>query len=153
MFSFHKWSLTIQIKKGVKFMSLKELQQNIIERYGMTIDEHSKCYSRTHVHPRERRICKWKQRNSIKSTFTLLHEIGHCENNNSKMRRCEQEYHATQWALDRCKEYGIDVPQDIVDRYQRYIDMELARGIRKHGKNLPSQEEITLTGARRRIRL
>lgn len=131
----------------------KEIQDQIIKEYRMTIDEHSKCYSRTHVHPRERRICKWKQSNSIRSTFTLLHEIGHCENNNSKMRRCEEEYHATEWALKKCKELGIEVSQDIINKYQRYIDNELARGLRRHGNNLPSKQELTLEGAVRKVLL
>ena len=81
---------------------------------------------------------------SVRSTFTLLHEIGHCENNNSKMRRCEQEYYATQWALDKCRELGINVPDNIIKKYQSYIDMELARGLRRGGSNYPTKEEMTL---------
>ena len=125
-------------------MSLKKLQDKIIKEYRMTIDENSKCWSRTHVHVKQRRICKWKQMSSVKSTFTLLHEIGHCENNNSKMRRCEQEFYATQWALDKCKEYGIDVSEDIIDRYQRYIYRELERGLRRGGLEYPTREEMRL---------
>lgn len=125
-------------------MNLKELQNKIIKEYRMTIDENSKCWSRTHVHVKQRRICKWKQMSSIKSTFTLLHEIGHCENNNSSMRRCEEEYYATQWALDKCREYGIDVSEDIIDRYQRYIYRELERGMRRGGLGYPTREEMKL---------
>lgn len=128
-----------------------ELQQEIIKKYKMNINTNSSCYSRTHVHPKNRMICKWKQTNSLRSTFTLLHEIGHCEACNSKMRRCEDEYYATQWALDRCKEYGLDVSQDIINKYQRYIDRELARGLRRHANYLPSKEELTLSGARRQL--
>ena len=124
--------------------SLKELQDNIIKQYHMTINEHSTCYRRTHVHVKQRKICKWKQSSSIKSTFTLLHEIGHCENNNSKMRRCEEEFYATQWALDKCKELNIKVPEQIIARYQRYVYNELDRGLRRGGKNYPTREEMTL---------
>jgi hypothetical protein len=113
--------------------SHKDIQEEIIKEYRMTIEQHSTCWSRTHVHVKERRICKWKQANSIKSTFTLLHEIGHCENNNSKMRRCEKEFYATQWALDKCKELKIKVPQSIIDSYQWYVDRELERGLRRGG--------------------
>lgn len=133
--------------------NLKELQDQIIERYRMTIDEHSTCRMRMHVHPRERRICKWHPKSSALATFELLHEIGHCENNNSKMRRCEQEYYATEWALRKCEEYGINVPQDVIDRYQRYIDRELDRGLRRGGLGYPSKEEMTLKGARRKVLL
>ena len=124
--------------------TMKQLQDEIIKKYRMTIEENSTCRMRTHVHPKQRKICKWKQCNSVKSTFTLLHEIGHCENNNSKMRRCEQEYYATQWALDRCKEYDIDVPKNIIDRYQNYIYRELDRGLRRGGANYPTREQMRL---------
>ena len=60
------------------------------------------------------------------------------------MRRCEQEYYATQWALDICKEYGIKVPQNIIDRYQRYIYRELDRGLRRGGSYYPTREEMSL---------
>ena len=124
--------------------SLKEIQKDIISQYNMTIDEHSKCKMRMHVHPRERRICKWKSKSSVLATFELLHEIGHCENNNSKMRRCEQEYYATQWALDKCKELGINVPDKNVEDYQKYIYRELDRGLRRGGAYYPSREEMKL---------
>jgi hypothetical protein len=129
-------------------MSFKEIQDEVISKYRITIVENSKCYSRTHIHVKQRKICKWKQASSIQSTFTLFHEIGHAENNNSKMRRCEEEYYATVWAIDKCKEYGLKIPQSIIDNYQRYIYRELARGHRHRGNNYPTREEMRLEGAR-----
>lgn len=128
-----------------------ELQEEIIKKYRMTIDTNSKCRSRMHVHVKERKICKWHAINSAVATFELLHEIGHCEAGNSKMRRCEDEYYATQWAIDRCKEYGVEIPQKTIDGYQRYIWNELNRGLRKHGLGLPSKEELTLKGVSVRL--
>ena len=125
-------------------VSYKQIQDNLIKKYRITINEKSTCYGRTHVHVKKRTICKWKQCNSIKSTFTLLHEIGHCENNNSKMRRCEEEYYATQWALDQCRELHIEVPDKIIQSYQRYVYRELDRGIRRGGFGYPTKEEMTL---------
>ncbi|MBR5227544.1 MAG: hypothetical protein IKV94_02795 [Clostridia bacterium] len=122
----------------------RQIQDDLIKQYKITIEPNSKCYGRTHVHIKKRTICKWKQTNSIVSTFTLLHEIGHCENNNSKMRRCEEEYNATQWALDKCVELNIDVPLKIIQKYQRYIYNELARGLRRNGSGYPSKEEMQL---------
>ena len=49
------------------------------------------------------------------------------------MRRAESEYYATMWALDRCKEYGIEVPEKTIKEYQGYIDMEIKRGKRRGG--------------------
>nr|MBP3680391.1 hypothetical protein [Clostridia bacterium] len=126
------------------FKNYNDFQSAMIERYGIIIENNSKCHSRTHVHVKEKRICKWKKANSIKSTFTLLHEIGHCENNNSKMRRCEQEYFATQWALDKCKEFNINVPKEIIDRYQKYVYRELERGIRRGGTGYLSKNAMLL---------
>jgi hypothetical protein len=60
------------------------------------------------------------------------------------MRRCESEYYATQWALDRCNELGIDVPDNEIKTYQDYIFRELDRGLRRNGKDYPTKEEMTL---------
>lgn len=118
-------------------MTFTEIQKEIISKYNIDLCDGSKCrndWSRTHAHIKIRRVCKWKAANSFVSTFTLLHEVGHIENNDGKMRRCEQEYYATIWAIEKCKEYGLKIPQASVDKYQKYIDMELARGLRRGGK-------------------
>lgn len=115
-------------------MKYIDIQNDVIRRHAIDICDGSKCandWHRTHAHLKLRRVCKWKQANSIASTFTLLHEVGHIETNTTSMHRYEQEYYATQWAIDRCRAYGIAVPQKTVERYQRYIDMELERGLRR----------------------
>lgn len=53
--------------------------------------------------------------------FAFLHELGHVLTNNPKMRRCEMEYYATQWALDEAKRLGFYVSKEIIDVYQKYI--------------------------------
>lgn len=130
-------------------MRYKDLQESLIKKYRIKLNPSSRCYGRTHVHVKKRMICKWKQSSSAESTFTLLHEIGHCENNSSKilnreMRRCEQEYYATQWALDRCRELGIAVSDKMIERYQTYIYKELERGLRKGGSSYPTRDEMKL---------
>ena len=111
-----------------------EVQNDVIQKYRITLDEHSSCWGRCHAHVKQRRICKWHPKNSVQSTFDLLHEVGHVETTKSNMRRCESEFYATQWAIDRASEYGIEIPKSVIKAYQDYIDMELARGIRRHGK-------------------
>lgn len=114
----------------------EQIQQDMIVRYRVSVSDGSDCpcgWRRTHAHVKERKICKWKQANSIRSTFSLLHEIGHIETTTSSMRRCESEYYATVWAIERCREYNIPVPRYIIERYQAYIDMEKARGLRRGG--------------------
>lgn len=112
-----------------------KIQNELIEQYGIKLDPNSSCRARTHAHVKERRICKWCQKNSVSSTFTLMHEIGHVETTKSSMRRCEAEYYATQWAINKANEYGLDIPDKLISEYQEYIDSELRRGIRRHGGN------------------
>lgn len=118
-------------------MNYKDIQNEVIKKYRIDICDGTRCkdgdWSRTHAHIKHRRVCKWKQANSIQSTFTLFHEIGHIMNNRSGMRRAEEEYFATVWAINECKQYGIEVPQKIIDDYQEYIDDEIDRGIRRGG--------------------
>ena len=117
-------------------MNYKQIQEDVIAKYHIDICDGTKCkddWRRTHAHVKERRVCKWKQANSLQSTFTLLHEIGHIETTKKSMRRAEAEYYATVWAIEKCKEYGIEVTQKIIDVYQRYINMEIDRGKRRGG--------------------
>lgn len=122
------------------------IQNEVIKKYRVDICNGDKCkndWSRMHAHVKERRVCKWKPANSLKCTFDLLHEIGHIETTKSKMRRCEEEYFATVWAIERCKEYGIEIPGEIIARYQRYINMEHDRGVRRGGA-LPDVKTFSL---------
>ena len=115
---------------------LIEVQDKLLSQYRITLCDGSMCkndWSRTHVHPKKRMICKWTRKNSIQSTFTLLHEIGHIENNHSGMRRAEREYYATVWALDKAHELGLVIPDSVIKFYQEYIDYTKDRGVRRGG--------------------
>lgn len=112
-----------------------DIENELIAKYNITIDTNSTCWGRMHVHMKERRICKWKPKNSLVALFDLAHEIGHIETNKSTMKRAEEEYYATCFAIDVFKEYGLTVPEKIMHTYQRYILMTLARGKRRHGCN------------------
>lgn len=118
-------------------MNYKQIQDEVVKKYRIDLCDGTRCkdgdWSRTHAHPKQRRVCKWKQANSVQSTFILLHEIGHIVNNQSWMRRAEQEYYATVWAIEECEKYGISIPQKIIDDYQEYIDMTADRGVRRGG--------------------
>lgn len=118
-------------------MNYKEVQNEVVKKYRIDLCDGTRCkdgdWARTHAHVKQRRVCKWKQSNSVQSTFTLLHEIGHIITTKSGMRRAEEEYHATVWAIEECKKYGIEIPQKTINTYQRYIDMEKDRGLRRGG--------------------
>lgn len=123
-------------------MTFKDIQNEVIQDYRIKLDPHSTCWQRCHAHVKQRRICKWHPKNSIQSTFDLFHEIGHVETTKGDMRRCEAEFHATQWAIDKAHEYGLQIPEKTIKEYQDYIDMELARGKRRHGTGYP--DDLTL---------
>lgn len=113
-----------------------DIQNKVIREYDIDICDGTKCkndWHRTHAHIKTRRVCKWKQSNSIQSTFTLLHEIGHIETTRSSMRRAESEYYATVWAIKKLAEYGLAVPDKTIEAYQSYIDREIERGKRRGG--------------------
>lgn len=117
-------------------MNYIDIQNEVIKNYRIDICDGTKCkndWSRTHAHVKQRRVCKWKQANSVQSTFTLLHEIGHIMTTKSGMRRAESEYYATVWALEEAKKYDIEIPQKTIEAYQEYIDMEKDRGLRRGG--------------------
>ena len=76
--------------------------------------------------------------------FATLHEIGHVLTNTPKMKRCTQEYLATQWALDEARKLGFAVPQQYIDTYQNYIWQWRDRSIRLKGKAVPTKEELRL---------
>ena len=79
------------------------------------------------------------------SLFAFLHEVGHIMTNNLKMKRCEQEYLATQWAIEESKEIGFKVPKEYINAYQDYIWTWRERGIKCGAKKIPSREQLTLT--------
>lgn len=114
--------------------TLIEIQNEVITKYRITINTHSKCRHRMHAHIRTRMVCKWEQKSSIQATFDLFHEVGHIETTKSWMRRAESEYYATTWAIDKCNEYCLKIPKKIIADFQRYIEMERDRGERRGGK-------------------
>lgn len=121
-------------------MRFIDIQNQLIKDFRIDICDGTKCkndWSRTHAHVKQRRVCKWKQANSIDSTFTLFHEVGHIETTMSWMRRAEEEFYATEWAIVELHRIGIETPDKIIKKYQRYIDMEKDRGVRRGGRGYP----------------
>lgn len=125
-------------------MTLLDIQKEVIAKYRIKIEQNSTCWGRMHAHIKQRKICKWKPKKSLQATFDLFHEIGHIETTKSGMRRCEEEYYATEFAIRLFKEYGLTVPEKTAIGYQEYVWMERDRGIRRGGKGIPSKEVLTL---------
>jgi len=78
------------------------------------------------------------------STFDLLHEIGHIRTNTSKMKRCEQEFFATQWAIDEFKKCGYSISDKRKKEFQNYIFKWRETGIKLKAKNMPTKEQLIL---------
>lgn len=130
-------------------MTYKDIQQDLIQRYRINASDHCPlgCRTRMHAHIKERMVCKWEPKNSVQATFDLFHEVGHIETTTSKMRRCEEEFFATQWAIDRFNEYGLEIPDTIKTRYQKYINRELNKGLKRGGKGYPSNLDLKWEGS------
>ena len=127
--------------------TLSEIQYNIINQYKSTIDfrvcsnEVAYCYV-------PEKIVYIYNRNllypSVESLFDLLHEIGHIMTNTSKMKRCEEEYYATQWAMKEIKSYDLNLPEKRKQEFQDYIYKWRETGIKLNGKNMPDKKQLTL---------
>ena len=79
-----------------------------------------------------------------RDVFDMLHEIGHLETNSKGMKRCEEEYYATKWAIQEMKKYGFDLGQKDKQIFQNYIWKWRETGLKLKAKNMPSKEELIL---------
>ena len=53
--------------------------------------------------------------------FSLLHEIGHIETYKDDMTLCQEEFEATQWALNNMKTYNLPIRRRELMYFQKYI--------------------------------
>lgn len=79
-----------------------------------------------------------------RAVFDLLHEIGHLKTNKKGMKRCEEEYYATQWAIKEMKKYHLELHPVDKDIFQHYIWKWRETGMKLKGKNMPSKQQLTL---------
>jgi hypothetical protein len=77
--------------------------------------------------------------------FDILHEIGHIKTNTKGMKRCEEEYYATQWAIKEMKKIGLKLSNKRKQEFQNYIWKWRETGIKLNAKNIPSKEQLILT--------
>ena len=79
-----------------------------------------------------------------RDVFDMLHEVGHLKTNKKGMKRCEEEFYATEWAIKEMKKYKFELSQKDKQIFQNYIWQWRERGIKLKGKNMPSKEQLTL---------
>lgn len=76
--------------------------------------------------------------------FTLLHEIGHIKTNTKEMKRCEEEFYATDWAIKEFKKLNLSLSKNRQREYQEYIYKYRNYAEKRKCKNIPTIEEMTL---------
>lgn len=81
---------------------------------------------------------------SQEDLFDFLHEIGHVITNRIGMKRCMEEYLATQWAIDHAKDFDVHVSHKRIMEFQNYIYKWRETGIKHKAKNMPTIEELKL---------
>ena len=77
--------------------------------------------------------------------FAFLHEIGHIMTNTTKMKRYQQEFLATQWAIDTAKELQFKISPETIDIYQQYILKWRETSIKLKAKNVATKRSLLLT--------
>ena len=60
------------------------------------------------------------------------------------MKRCEEEFYATQWAISEMKKYNYEISDKRKDEFQKYIWKWRDTSIKLKAKTVPSREELTL---------
>lgn len=76
---------------------------------------------------------------SQEDLLDFLHEIGHIITNRVGMKRCMEEYLATQWAIDHAKDFGVKVSKKRIAEFQNYIfkwrEIGIKHKAKKHSYN------------------
>lgn len=127
--------------------SVLQIQNNLMEKYRDTISFRITNEKGAYCYIPERIIylsCNNFLNPTPNSLFDLLHEIGHIMTNKSGMKRCEEEYYATQWAIEEIKKYGYEISNKRKDEFQQYIWKWRDTAIKLKAKITPSREELTL---------
>lgn len=81
---------------------------------------------------------------TIRTVFDFLHEIGHLETNTIKMKKCEREFFATVWAINEFNKLGLKLDKSDQKIFQEYILGFRNSAIKRHAKNVPTVEQLTL---------
>ncbi len=76
------------------------------------------------------------------SLAVFLHEIGHHVIGFDDQRlRCEEEYRAWRWALNRMRELKITPDARVLDRVDRSLQYAVEQALRRGGAKLPAALE------------
>lgn len=80
---------------------------------------------------------------SMEDLGDLLHEIGHIITNRDGMCQAEEEFLATQWAINNSKRFGVTFSDKRIHQFQVYIFNKRNEDIRS-GLKVPPKSQLTL---------
>lgn len=110
-------------------------------RYGLRVRKwrHNMSGAAWRVHYRDGRSINWIEVPFPKSPISLaifLHEVGHHVIGFDRYRiRCEEEFHAWQWAITQMHQLGVEPDAKVCRRFElsmRYaVDKAMRRGIKR----------------------
>src|SRR4051812_7461802 len=87
------------------------------------------------------RVIRWIESPYPKSPISLaifLHEVGHHVIGFDAYKwRCEEEYHAWTWAIERMKELGIEPDRRVRERFELSMCYAVSKALRRGIKELP----------------
>jgi len=90
---------------------------------------------------RDGRNVNWVEAPFPKTAISLaifLHEVGHHAIGFDRFkRRCEEEYHAWQWALAEMRSLGVEPDERVLRRFERSMQYAVEKALRRGIKVLP----------------
>jgi hypothetical protein len=93
------------------------------------------------VRYRNGRVIRWIEAPRPKSPISLaifLHEVGHHVIGFEAYKwRCEEEYHAWNWAIQKMRELGVEPDQRVRERFELSMSYAVGKALRRGIKELP----------------
>jgi hypothetical protein len=87
------------------------------------------------------RVVRWIESPRPKTPISLslfLHEVGHhVIGFEAYKRRCEEEYHAWEWAISRMRALGVEPDAKVLERYDRSMRYAVDKAVRRGICELP----------------
>jgi hypothetical protein len=100
----------------------------------------SGCAWRVYYH--DGRAINWIEAPLPKTPISLaifLHEVGHhAIGFNTYRKRCEEEYHAWQWAIDQMRDLGVEPDGRVQRRFELSMQYAVGKAMRRGAKELPA---------------
>ena len=114
------------------------------DRYGLRVRKWrrsmSGCAWRVYHH--DGQIVNWVEAPYPKTPLSLaifLHEAGHHAIGFDRYRkRCEEEYHVWQWAIDQMRQLGVEPDAKVLRRFELSMQYAVDKALRRGLKDLPA---------------